>query len=345
MKQQYGKYGIDISNVTSLTSEQKRDLDTNIKQYQDQYYTQVVRPRHQAELQAMLASGEKQLVRKCGGAIGLVDNPEYFQAKVAYETAQRGMIPIEINGKTHVMTPQQIEEINAGVGKIQQWQQTTQQPLQSSPYGGSIYQDLGVLPKPLGKQVAELPAAQRKEFEEQLRTIWEQSGRPSGDFTRFKNNYYRDPIGYLNAQQQQMISGYTGIESKYNAKVEEFNAAYQRYIANPTSIGEINLAKLEQEALTLANQLNTIGGVTSNRLSALYSLARCQPYNRSRRNLKKRKPTGRSKKSSRGAPPPTRTKQKKKPSIKTKNRLIPAVKRANSYNERFKKVSNKFVGW
>lgn len=358
MKQQYGKYGIGLSDVTSLKEDEKKNLDTNIKQYQEKFYQAVVKPQRQAELQEMLSSGEKQLVRNCSGAVGLVDTPEYFQSKVAYENAQRGLIGVDIGGVTHVMTPSQINEINSTVQQIraaQDYNKRVDEYNASLPEanaimklrqvgvpGGSIYQDLGVVQKSLGKIISELPKHQREEFEGNLYTIWEKIGRPSGDFYKFKNNYYRSPNEYAKKQKSEILSWFLDIKKKYDEKLDEVSKLYVIYSENPTPTNAMRFVKAQQELTLLKQQVKSSITTTQNRLDTLSALARVQTYNR-KKKIKKSKCTKPKTPVSKQKTHRNRKKRKSEPN--NKRLVLPNSQRITSYRERFKKISDAFLGW
>lgn len=350
MNRQYGKYGSGFSDVATLTSEQKTDLDKNIKEYQGQYYRQVVRPQHQAELQYMIDSGMKEKVYNCQGKyVGTRDTPEYFQAKVAYETAQRGMIPVDINGVTYVMTPQQISEINANVGKIQATQAYNQQVdayNASIPPGatamhqpklvvpdGSIYQELGVTQKPLSKIIQQLPTNQRQQVEMQLQQAYADLGRPESCYTIFRNKYLANPNQYVQNVLQKNVDAYDGLTKQFEEKMRVYNEAYEKYVQNPTPATLLRFQKAEADAKAQAETLdyfkNSVLQPHAEILSSL-TYGRSQTY----KSRRKRHPVSTRKKSK----PPVKITQKKK--IKGK----PTKRRIQSFTDRFARASRRFMG-
>lgn len=366
MKQQYGKYGIDWRDVASTTQEDKTNLDTNISQYQKQVYQQVIRPQRQAQLYDDVTSGRKIMYKDQFGATVTIENPEYTAARQQAEMAQRGVVAVNIGGKEVVMTPAQIEQVNAGVGKIQSAQEyntqrdaylaslspeqashaAIQYPAMAVP-GGSIYQDLGVVEKPLSKVIQQLPSSQRQQFETQLQQLYEATGRPERSYQVFKNKYLANPNQYVQDVYQRNIDGYNSLKSSFDEKYDVFQEAYKSYQSNPTDINLLKLQKADADVVKSQEQLNYFGNdVLQGRLGALGAMlyGRRQPYRLKIKIPKTRRKSPRTKKVLIKPKKKQVKQQKKSPKKKIiTKRVLPAPRRIQSFEDRFTQVSNRFL--
>jgi len=344
------QYGNDWTQVINMTQAEKSNVDNYISDAHKRYYQEVVRPQRQAQLQYMIESGMKDPVyNKEGKMIGTKDNPEYFQAKSAYEMAQRGLVSVNIGGVPHVMTPQQISEINANVGKIQAVQAYNQQVdtyNASIPQGaiamrqpkmvvpdGSIYQELGVTQKPLSKIIQQLPTNQRQQVEMQLQRAYVDLGRPESCYTIFRNKYLANPNQYLQNVLQKNVDAYDGLTKQFEEKMRVYNEAYEKYVQNPTPATLLRFQKAEVDAKAQAETLdyfkNSVLQPHAEILSSL-TYGRSQTY----KSRRKRPPVSTRKKSK----PPVKITQKKK--IKGK----PTKRRIQSFTDRFARASRRFMG-
>jgi hypothetical protein len=379
MKRQYNdKYGVDWRDVAKSSEQEKSELDTNISQYQSQVYQQVIRPQRQAKLYDDVTSGRTIMYKDKFGATVTMENPEYTAARQQAELAQRGLVSVNIGGRDVVMTPAQIEQVNATAGQIQSAQEynkqrdeylatlTPEQAFQASIQypampvpGGSIYQDLGVVEKPLSKVIQEMPSSQRHQVETQLQQLYEESGRPERSYQVFKNKYLANPNQYAQELYQRNITNYNSLSSGFDEKYAAFEEAYRTYQSNPTDINRIKLEKANADALKSQESLNYFGNdVLQKRLGALSAMAygRIQPY-QSPLGIPRRKRKQSPRKSSRTKKTLVKPKNKpvkqqkkalkKKTTTKKKspriNRLLPPGGRIDSYNERFRRVSNGFL--
>lgn len=369
MKQQYGKYGVDWRDVASATQEDKSNLDTNINQYQNAYYQQAVHPARQARLYDDVTSGRTIMYKDQFGATVTMENPEYTAARQQSEMAQRGFVAVNIGGKEVVMTPAQFKQINATAGQIQASQEynkkreeylatlTPSEVYQASMQysamgvpGGSIYQDLGIVEKPLSKVIQEMPSSQRQQVETQLQQLYEATGRPERSYQVFKNKYLANPNQYVQELYQRNVDSYNSIESDFNAKYAAFQESYKEYQSNPTDMNLLKLQKADADAVKIQEKLNYFGNdVLQGRLGALGAMAygRKQVYQLSQRVPKTRRKSPRKKPRMKKVlvkpkkPVKQQKKQLKKPVVP--KRAISAPRRIQSFEDRFARASNRFL--